>query len=168
LQQLPWNGDIRDRTFEGFASISSKNGGVITIESPSHLEPSATIRHLADQAPAPRLKTLSTNYALLAAATEVKPDQVKWWKTRGQNAKCDESSVVSGPQMSSFSTSNSFSAPGRTSENSPHTCIEFRKCVADPPSPCFQILWVNRAVLAPHHSRLDHSGCIVAISAVIG
>jgi hypothetical protein len=114
LQQLPWNGDIRDRTFEGFASISSKNGGVITIESPSHLEPSATIRHLADQAPAPRLKTLSTNYALLAAATEVKPDQVKWWKTRGQNAKCDESSVVSGPQMSSFSTSNSFSAPGRT------------------------------------------------------
>jgi hypothetical protein len=86
--QLPWKEIYRDSAWENMALVSSKNGGVITIRNLSdRLDSMVTMRLMANSLPALHAESIRTNYALTAAAMDAKPEQVKWWKTRGQNAK---------------------------------------------------------------------------------
>jgi hypothetical protein len=86
---LPWKDIYRDTTLQDVALISSNNGGAIEIHPASARHDSgATMRLMADEVAALRdNQSLRTNYALTVAAMGAKPAQVKWWKTRGQNAK---------------------------------------------------------------------------------
>jgi len=86
--QLPWNEIYRDQTLNDVALVSSNDGGLLTINSPSYsVDSIATLRRLANLSPELRSESLQTNYALTSAAMNAKPEQVKWWRTRGQNQK---------------------------------------------------------------------------------
>jgi hypothetical protein len=83
--QLPWRDIYRDRILHDVAFISSQRGGLLTISDPSTpLDQVATMRIMANDVPALRNKS---NYELTVAAMNAKSEQVKWWKTPGQNAR---------------------------------------------------------------------------------
>lgn len=85
--QLPWKEIYRDSASENTALISSKGGGVVEIRNPSKVFDSmSTMRRMADTLSVLHGESLQTDYALTAAVMNAKSDQVKWWKTRGQNA----------------------------------------------------------------------------------
>lgn len=86
--QLPWKEVYRDWASENSAMISSMNGGIVEIRNPSDSSDSmAVMRRMANALSAIHLEASGTNFALTNAVMNAKPEQVKWWKTSGQNAR---------------------------------------------------------------------------------
>jgi hypothetical protein len=86
--QLPWNEVYRDSAWENSALISSMGGGVVEVRNPSGSSDSvAMMRRMVNTLSAVHAELSATNYAMTAAVMNAKPEQVKWWKTRGENAK---------------------------------------------------------------------------------
>lgn len=86
--QLPWKEIALDRTFSNTAFLTSKSDAVIEVRSPSGSFDSAkSMRDWANGVPALQEESLRTNYALVSAVMAEKPEQVKWWRTPGQNAR---------------------------------------------------------------------------------
>jgi hypothetical protein len=85
--QLPWKQIDRERTFEELAFLSAENGTIIVREPSSRSDRAASLRLMANAIPAIRRDAPPSNYDLMREVMQVKPGQVKWWKTPGQNMK---------------------------------------------------------------------------------
>lgn len=86
--QLPWKPIDSDRQLKEIAVVQSKSGGSITIHDPSSaLGTNSLTRIWVTAIPALNQPSLRSNYALMSAAMEARPERVKWWKTREQNTK---------------------------------------------------------------------------------
>lgn len=86
--QLPWKEIDYDNTSKDLAILLSKNHGLMMIENPFSSSGSAgSMRLFANSVPALRQESLHSNYALASTAMAEKTEQVKWWKTPGQNTK---------------------------------------------------------------------------------
>lgn len=86
--QLPWKEIYRDSAWENSAMISSMDGGVVEMRYPSDSSDlMAAMRRMVNTISAIHAESSGTNYALTKAVMNARPEQVKWWMTRGQNAK---------------------------------------------------------------------------------
>jgi hypothetical protein len=86
--QLPWKEIRRDWTTNDEASVLAVNGELLTVRDPlSQFDRAGEMRLWSKAVEGLDAESLRTNYALMAAAMNAKPESVKWWKLPGRNSR---------------------------------------------------------------------------------
>ena len=85
--QAPWKDAVRDNYRTGTSCAAFSSGGIIDILSLDIIDLAKLLRSDPRAARVLGRETIASNYALTATEVSTTPDQVKWWRTRGQNAR---------------------------------------------------------------------------------
>jgi hypothetical protein len=85
--QAPWKEVVRDKIGTGISCAAFSSGGTIYIFGPDKMDWARVLRSDARTARVLGRETIASNYAMTVAEVSTTSDQVKWWRTRGQNAR---------------------------------------------------------------------------------